>query len=269
MPRGRERLIFSLGRFDEAERLYQDAIELRSGYWENYNEKGKFCVHRGKLDEAKELFTKVIALRPVSSIGYSNLGVAYMVTGDPQAAQPVLEAAIKIEPTARTYSNLGATYYALGQFGKAVDAYASATKLEPEAGYYGNLADAYRQLGQKAGPREAYQKAVEGGELHMRFEPADMQYQAAFAMWLAAAGKCPEARRMADQSAKTVRDDPSAQYYAAVTCALCGDHTATVHYAKLAVAAGGGNDMKTNPDLVPVLTLSAEGRVLLSQNAGR
>ena len=66
------------GRHDDAERMFQRAIDLRPGFWGNYNAKGSFLMERGRPDEAGALFKKVIQLRPHSGIGYSNLAAVHL-----------------------------------------------------------------------------------------------------------------------------------------------------------------------------------------------
>ena len=97
----------SLRRTEDAERMYQRAIDLRPGYWESYNRKGIFYLGRADWSKAKQMFRKVIELRPESDIGYSNLAAAHLSAGEVKEAEPVLQASLRIQPTAAAHNNLG------------------------------------------------------------------------------------------------------------------------------------------------------------------
>jgi hypothetical protein len=64
-------------------------------------------------------------------------------------------------------------------------------------------------------------------------------------------------------------DNPYVHYYAAVGSAICGDEAAALQYAKRAVSLGGAADLQTNPDLLPLLQSTEEGRELLRRGSTR
>jgi eukaryotic-like serine/threonine-protein kinase len=259
----------SRGRDDDAERMFQRAIDLRPAFWENYNAKATFLVRKGRDDEARPLFRKVIELRPQGDLGYANLAILDLVAGDLDTAQPLLEAALRIRPSTRSYRVLGFIHYARGRFAEAATAYEKALSGDAEPGDYGNLGDALRQQQRVPEARSAYEKAIALAEAHLRVNPDDVNQRGGLAMWLAAVGRCDDAR---EATRAAVAKTPLASmifYYAAQAAALCHDTTGATDYALKASAAGATADIQTSPDLVPVLQSTARGRQLLEELKGK
>jgi eukaryotic-like serine/threonine-protein kinase len=254
-----------LGRFDEAERLFQRAIDLRPGYWWNYNAQGSFYSGRGRLEKAKACFKRVIELRPESAIGYSNLGGLEIFMGNFAAAEPLLLAAIKRQAKAPAHNNLGFVYYTTNRFTQAAREFEEAVRLGADAGYFGNLGDAYRQLGRRTDAEEAYAKAIESAETRLRVNPADSDQRASLSIWLAGIGRCPQALQEARKAIGDTHSAPSALYYAALAAAICNERALALRYSSQAASAGTIADLRTNPDLAPILRATAAGRELLNR----
>jgi len=244
----------ALGRHADAEAMYRRAIDLRPSYWENYNSEGTFFLAQGKLTDAKAMFQRVVDLRPDSDIGYTNLAGAHILGGQLQEAEPLLQAALRIKPSAAVHNNLGFVYYSTGRFDDAAREFRLAVEDQESAVRWGNLADAYRQLGRTAEARQAYGHAIALGKEQLRVNARDGQARAALAMWLAGDGRCDQARTESERAARDAAADPSVQYYAAVASSICGDRAGAVPHAVRAVQGGVEVDVRTNPDLRPLLT---------------
>ena len=252
----------ALGRHAEAEAMYKRAIDLRPAYWENYNSEGTFFLGQGKLPAAKVAFQKVIDLRPDSDIGYSNLAGAHILGGELKAAEPLLMAAMRIKPGAAVHNNLGFVYYSTGRFEDAVREFRQAVEAVENAARWGNLGDAYRQLGRSAEARQAYARAIELGEQHLQVNARDGEARGALAMRLAGDGRCDEARKETRLAVLDGADNPTIHYYAAVASSLCQDRTEAVRHAVRAVQGGVVADVRTNPDLRPLLAEPAVRKAL-------
>jgi tetratricopeptide (TPR) repeat protein/tRNA A-37 threonylcarbamoyl transferase component Bud32/TolB-like protein len=244
---------FALDRHDDAERMYQKAIELRPGYWESYNYKGAFHLQRGELEKAKALFRKVIELRPATQLGYSNLASTHIWAGEMKEAEPLLETALKIQPTAAVRNNLGLVYYATDRFEDAAREFRAAIELGQNAARWGNLGDAYRQMGRGTDARDAYARAIELGEARLRVNATDAQARAALSLHLAGAGRCGDARSEVERTVAEADTIPIIHFYAAVAHAVCGDREAASRDAARAVAGGVVAEIRTNPDLRKVV----------------
>jgi eukaryotic-like serine/threonine-protein kinase len=251
----------------DAERVLQQAIDLRPGFWENYNAKGAFLMSRGRFEEARGLFQKVIALRPQGDTGYVNLAAVHIFMGDLDAAEPLLEAAAKIQPSRTTFGNLGMVHYSKGHFDKAATDYERAIGGDAEGAHYGNLGDALRQLHRSDEARAAYMKALDLAETRLRVNPKDATYRAAVSMWLAGAGRCDEAEREMNTAVGQEPKNPVLLCYAAQAAAVCGNEQLTIDYATRAMRGGASGQIKMNPDVRHRLGESAAGRRLLASKS--
>jgi len=250
----------ALGRTAQAERMYDRAIRLRPEYWENYNYKGAFYLGSGRWSLAKDLFREVIRLRPESDLGYNNLATAHLLAGELGEAEPLLRAALRLNPTAEAYSNLGFIRYSEGNFEEAAREFARATELGPEGPlYFSNLGDAYRRLERPVEAKTAYRRAIELGEARLEVNANDPEAGAELSMALAGYGRCDEANDLAAQSTGAKAATPTIHYYAAISYVLCGDPDAAVHHA--ARAMDGGVDIRTSPDLRPLMSRLSDAEV--------
>jgi serine/threonine-protein kinase len=242
----------SLGRKEDAERFFDRAIALRPNYWENYNYKGAFLLRGGRADAARELFQKVVELRPDSYAGYSNLGTSYIVSGQPERAEPFLLSALRVRPGPQAQNALGIVHYATGRFADAAEDFRAATEGSEDMTYFGNLGDALRHLGEAGNANRAYSRAIALGRAKLSINPSDVEVRAALSMFLAGAGRCREAAaEAAHASGRTT--EPTLHYYAAVAYVVCGERRKAVAETQQALEGGAMMDVKTNPDLRPLL----------------
>jgi tetratricopeptide (TPR) repeat protein len=238
----------------DAEGLFRRAISLRPDYWENHNSYGKFLSSLGRFEEAMQPFREVVRLRPDSDVGYTNLAGVHIYRGEFEEAEPLLKTSLLKHPMAQAHNFLGFAYYATGRFRDAVAEFrAAATSGSEHPVYQGNLGDAHRQLGETDEARGAYERAIELGRRQLEVNPADGDTRGHFAMALAGAGRCSEARAEASRAVADAADRPVVGYYASVSFALCGDRARAVEQAVRAIRGGAIVDVSTNPDLKPLL----------------
>ncbi|HZY29999.1 MAG TPA: protein kinase, partial [Candidatus Methylomirabilis sp.] len=251
---GIARAYSTLGRHEEAERMYRRAIGLRPTYWGHYNTLGVFYFRRGRLDEAKEAFRQVIEHHPESATGYANLAAVHVLAGEHSEAAPLLRAALNIDPSPETRNNLGVVYYATGRFEEAAREWQEAAAAgSPNVMRLSNLGDAYRQLGRSSEAHAAYGRAIERGEAQLQFNANDAETRAMVSIALAGIGRCAEVPGQADRALKIDPGNPTFSYYAAVASAICGDRKASLLHAIRAIKGGIKVDVLTNPDLKPLL----------------
>ena len=92
----------------------------------------------------------------------TNLGSAYLYSGQLQAAADTYKAALQIQPEPFIQANLATVYYYLGRLQDAITLYQQALKASPdEFEFHGNIADAYRQNQQFSEARIHYQLALQ------------------------------------------------------------------------------------------------------------
>jgi tetratricopeptide (TPR) repeat protein len=242
------------GRFEDAERMYARAIGLRPAFWQNYNSKANFYLNHGEFEEAKPLFKRVIELRPNSDTGYTNLAATHLLVGELREAEPLLLAAIRIHPGPEAHNNLGFVYYGTGRFEEAAEHFRNAVRQVP-AQYlpWGGLADAYRQMGRDEEAQEAYIRAVELAETRLGVNAKDAEARGFLAMCLAGLDRCTDSTRQATVAAVDRPQNPFVHYYVAVAYMICGKRPEALRHTIRALEEGGAVDVRTNPDLQPLL----------------
>jgi eukaryotic-like serine/threonine-protein kinase len=241
------------GRKADAERFLRRAIALRPDYWENHNALGRFLASQGRYEEAKGPFHEVMRLRPQSDTGYTNLAGMHLYRGERDLAEPLLKESLRLQPTAQAHNFLGMVQYATGRYAEAAEQFEAASRTGSEhLAYKGNLGDADRQLGRRKEADAAYAEAILTGRRQLEVNPKDGETRAGLGMFLAGSRRCPEARPELAQALRAGADNPTVHYYAAVAYAICGDRTQATEEAVRAIQ-GGMIDVKTNPDLKPLL----------------
>lgn len=122
------------GRLDEAEQLFRQCLELDPNSAKAWNKLGVVIVHKGNKDKAKQCFQQAIKLDPKFAPAYSNLGNIYRETGNLAAAEKLYETAIKHDPNfATAYHNLGVVLKQQGKIYEGVNHLKRAGKLERQA----------------------------------------------------------------------------------------------------------------------------------------
>jgi tetratricopeptide (TPR) repeat protein len=103
----------------------------------------------GRLEEAKGLYLKVLAVKPDDADALHLLGVVHHQQGRPAEAVELVTQAIAIKPNyAEAYGNLGVSLAAIGRLDEAVAAYRRALAIKPSiAHWHRNLGGALAALG--------------------------------------------------------------------------------------------------------------------------
>ena len=241
-------------RFEEAEKYYGRAIELRPQYWENHNALGLFLFRRGAQARARESFQKVIELRPRSDTGLINVAQSLIWEGAYDKAEPYLLEALKLAPSYQAHNNLGVVFYSTGRFEAAAREFQAAIDTGgPQVEPLGGLGDSLRQLGRREKAKAPYEQAIALARERLKINPEDADLRTGLAMLLAGDGRCREAHEEAAGGAQKGKSlPPSAHSYAAVAYAICGDHEAAVRSSRQALEGGAVTDVRSNPDLARV-----------------
>ena len=87
-----------LGRLDEAEASYTQAIALKPDYAEAHNNLGNTLKELGRLDEAEASYRQAIALKPDYAEAHSNLGNTLQELGRLDEAEASYTQAIALKP---------------------------------------------------------------------------------------------------------------------------------------------------------------------------
>jgi tetratricopeptide (TPR) repeat protein len=115
------------------------------------------------LDEAEALYQRALELDPWLAIAYTNLGNIRFRRGDEAAAETLYKKALSldgVQPEAQY--NLGYVMLERGHHGEAVEFFKGAIASDPQfADAYFNLAMAYEQAGDAAHARPCWRKYLE------------------------------------------------------------------------------------------------------------
>ena len=137
-----------LGRLEEAEASYTQAIALKPDFAEAHSNLGVTLKELGRLDEAEASYTQAIALKPDYAEAHNNLGITLKELGRLDEAEASLRQAIALKPDyAEAHSNLGNTLKELGRLDEALASYIQAINLNPDfTDAYVNLAIAIKNV---------------------------------------------------------------------------------------------------------------------------
>ena len=126
-------ILNELGRFDEAEASYRQAIALKPDYAEAHNNLGVTLNELARFDEAEASCEQAISLKPDFAEAYSNLGNPLKERGRLDEAEASCRQAIVFKPSlTQAHSNFGSVVQELGRFNEAAASFGRAIALEPQ-----------------------------------------------------------------------------------------------------------------------------------------
>ncbi|MET0852550.1 MAG: tetratricopeptide repeat protein [Candidatus Rokuibacteriota bacterium] len=175
------------GRLDEAEDVYRRVLVARPRDPDALHYLGVLSHQRGRGEEAVALIRRAVGAAPDYADAHTNLGNVLKELGRLEEAAASYRRALELSPHhAPTISNLGATLRALGRLDEAVAQHRRALELAPRsATAHLNLGNALRERGDLDGAIAAFFAAVE-------IQPSIGAYQG-LGRALYRAGRSPEA----------------------------------------------------------------------------
>ncbi len=124
---------------------------------------------QGKLQQAFDLYQKIIQIKPKHAEAIHLIGVVLAQTQQPQHAIAYFQQAIKLKPKVAVYYNhLGNALQTIGQLSTARHAYHQALQLAPnDADIYSNLAGVYVKSEKLEEAENCYQQAIKLNSHHV------------------------------------------------------------------------------------------------------
>ena len=151
------------GKFEEADRLALQAVELIPDDANARFLAGNACIRLGELDRAVEYFRQALQLNPTYAATWYSLGVVYYQTGRYDEAIDAYLRAVELDPeTPAVHHNLGLCYELTGQTDLAVSNYEEAIRRRPRRfGTYNNLGVLYAMQSRLDKAGELFRKSLE------------------------------------------------------------------------------------------------------------
>ena len=133
---------YSLGRFNEAIKCYDRALEINPKLVEPWTNKGISLHSLGRFNEAINCYDKALEIDPQSPIAWNNKGIGFNSLGRFDEAIKCFDKALEIDPQLPgAWSNKGTSFHSLGHFNEAINCYDKALEIDPQ------LADAWSSKG--------------------------------------------------------------------------------------------------------------------------
>jgi tetratricopeptide (TPR) repeat protein/TolB-like protein len=241
----------SLGRNNEAQEMYERAVNLRPNYWMNHHRYGTFAwQYTGNLEAAKLHLLKAIELHPQGFAPIVSLGNLYLTRGDLDSAEKNFRKALEISPNAYAYSNLGLVYYYRRQYDLALRNWQAVLKDAPdEPSNQANVADALRQLGRREQANQLYKQAIQGFRALLELNRNDDRNRAGLAMAQAAMNDCNQAKEQTREVLLRHPESTELAAYSAITISRCNDMNWAKQIVLKSIAADNLLMIRFDPDL--------------------
>lgn len=257
----------TMGRFEDAQQMYERAIELRPNYWRNFYVLGKFFyLSVGNVEKSRPYLLKANELHPDGSAPLVLLGLVDLTRGDLNSAETFFRKALDSGPDIYAQTNLGLVYFYRGKYDLALRAWKALTEEVPDDTLYiMNLADTYRAMGEQEKARKAYLSAIERFRSALALNSKDFPSRGGLAMALAAIGNCDEAKEEIRTVLSQQSKSPELSSYAVITTTRCGDTKWATQIALDAIAAKNLLDIRFHPELEVIRQIPEVKRALTSQ----
>lgn len=150
------------GHLDEAEELYRRVLAIWPGQPDAMHYLGILLHHKGRGDEAVDWIRRSIAANPGQAGAFNNLGNVLLEQKRPAEAVEAYRSAVALAPeAAQIHNNLGAVLKALGRAEEAEAAYRRAIDIDPRyEDAYSNLGHLLARIGRVKEAIEWHCKAV-------------------------------------------------------------------------------------------------------------
>jgi Flp pilus assembly protein TadD len=209
------------GELDQARELYERVLEADPRHAQARHLLGVIAHQAGRHDAAIAHIEQAIALDAGNAGFHNNLGLAYQAAGNPQAAVASLSRAVRLQPAyAPAHNNLGISLRELGRLEEAVACYRLALRLQPDfAKALNNLGNALRELDRLDEAAACLQQAI-------RLAPGYAEAHYNLGLLLADQGQVQAALACQEEAIRLDPDYANAHYNRALCWLTLGDFTA-------------------------------------------
>ena len=240
-----------------AEARYREAAAAAPQDWQPLAELGQLLYKSARYQEAVGVWEQSVTLVDDSASLHRQLGAAYHMLGNPDAAAKAFQRALQIEPTASVYNNLGTLRFFQGQYADSVAAFRKAIELRANSYlYWGNLGDAHRwNPPTKHEAAEAYATAIRLALEAMKARPDDLDLRATIAIYRAKSGDKTGAAADIAAVDSAPKPSPSMLFKSTVVHELTGNRKVALASLERTLEAGYSlREIQTEPELISLRT---------------
>ena len=233
-------LYAKLGQVSKAESLYQEAINLERGNWQNYYDYGLFLFYSGRYQQAINQFNKVTLINKNTAMVFNALGAVYYMVLDFEQANIAWSKSLAIEPISVTYSNLGTVLFFMQRFENAAQMYLKSAELSPlDPTVWGNLGDAYKYSKNKQKNAQlAYEKGLKLAQKNAIINDKNSSLQAQISRYYSELRQCEQAKKHQEIVLKNNVQDPYIYYDLAIVSINCLDVDTVKLFIEKAISLG-------------------------------
>jgi tetratricopeptide (TPR) repeat protein len=152
-----------MGRTEEADRIYKQAIALDPKYAQSYsNRAGNLVGVPGRDEEALAEALRAVEVDPNFAHAHSVLGSVYVEAKDYDKAVASYDESLRLDPNlANSYSGLGSLYFYLAKYDESIKAYNRTIELAPNlSSAHNGLANVYLMQGNYDEAEKSYHRAI-------------------------------------------------------------------------------------------------------------
>jgi tetratricopeptide (TPR) repeat protein len=153
----------ALGRMEEAQGCYQEALRINPTYPEPHNNLGILLKNQGKLPEAQACYRQALRIKPDYAEVHNNLGLIFKDQGKWDEARESFQQAVRFRPTnPRFHNNLGVVFKELSRLEEAKACYQQALRLKADSPeVHNNLGLVYSDQNQWDEAKSCFHKALQ------------------------------------------------------------------------------------------------------------
>jgi eukaryotic-like serine/threonine-protein kinase len=255
---GMARVYEQMGRAADAESNLNNAISLRSGYWDGHRALAEFYDRQKRGQDAIRQYRRIIELTPDNPEAYSDLGVQYLQLCDSQslaAAEAAFQKSIQLAPNYQAFANIGWLYILQKRYQESAVATRQALELnDKDWRVWSNLQLAYTGLKDDKQMRAARSKTLSLVEQYAAVNPNDAQAQSMLSMLYAEDKLRDKALARAKFALSLAPRDPWILADVAEAYLDLGDRSRALQFAHQSLENGYTlSDLQQRPALLPLL----------------
>ena len=160
-------LLYNLKRFGEAEKEYKEAVRINPDHAKAHNNLGILLYNLKRFEEAEEEYKEAVRINPDYAEAHNNLGILLSDLKRFEEAEKKYRKAIELKDNlpdkgAKVHNNLGVLLYNLKRFEEVEKEFKEAIWVNP------NLAEAHNNLGVLLGNLKRFEEAKKELEIAKR-----------------------------------------------------------------------------------------------------